>query len=289
MINILLVEDDKEICFILTELLKRNHYNVSAYHNGIEAIEALSSKKYDLMLLDLMLPDLPGEKILFHLKKHNNSIPVIVISAKNQPEIRINLLRSGADDYITKPFYHEEVLARIESVLRRCSESPQTEYSFKDIRINVDDHKVLVNNTELTLTTTEYNLLQLLIKHPKQTFTKESLYQLIWGKDYISDDNTLNVHISKLRKKLEHIGNQAPYIDTIWGIGYKLHRYNKFTQKIPLQRLICNGIFYPIHFFHTFKQLGIPSTIFSGTNTSLTITYVQAPSELSVVLDTTMA
>ena len=199
MIDILLVEDDKEICFILTELLKRNHYNVSAYHNGIEAI-------------------------LFHLKKHNNSIPVIVISAKNQPEIRINLLRSGADDYITKPFYHEEVLARIESVLRRCSESPQTEYSFKDIRINVDDHKVLVNNTELTLTTTEYNLLQLLIKHPKQTFTKESLYQLIWGKDYISDDNTLNVHISKLRKKLEHIGNQAPYIDTIWGIGYKLHR-----------------------------------------------------------------
>ena len=275
MIDILLVEDDKEICFIFTELLKRNHYNVSAYHNGIEAIEALSSKKYDLMLLDLMLPDLPGEKILFHLKKHNNSIPVIVISAKNQPEIRINLLRSGADDYITKPFYHEEVLARIESVLRRCSESPQTEYSFKDIRINVDDHKVLVNNTELTLTTTEYNLLQLLIKHPKQTFTKESLYQLIWGKDYISDDNTLNVHISKLRKKLEHIGNQAPYIDTVWGIA--------------LQRLICNGIFYPIHFFHTFKQLGIPSTIFSGTNTSLTITYVQAPSELSVVLDTTMA
>ena len=224
MIDILLVEDDKEICFILTELLKRNHYNVSAYHNGIEAIEALSSKKYDLMLLDLMLPDLPGEKILFHLKKHNNSIPVIIISAKNQPEIRINLLRSGADDYITKPFYHEEVLARIETVLRRCSESPQTEYSFKDIRINVDDHKVLVNNTELTLTTTEYNLLQLLIKHPKQTFTKESLYQLIWGKDYISDDNTLNVHISKLRKKLEHIGNQAPYIDTVWGIGYKLHR-----------------------------------------------------------------
>ena len=165
LLYILLVEDDKEICFILTELLKRNHYNVSAYHNGIEAIEALSSKKYDLMLLDLMLPDLPGEKILFHLKKHNNSIPVIVISAKNQPEIRINLLRSGADDYITKPFYHEEVLARIESVLRRCSESPQTEYSFKDIRINVDDHKVLVNNTELTLTTTEYNLLQWLNFH----------------------------------------------------------------------------------------------------------------------------
>ena len=85
MIDILLVEDDKEICFIFTELLKRNHYNVSACHNGIEAIEALSYKKYDLMLLDLMLPDLPGEKILFHLKKHNNSIPVIVISAKNQP------------------------------------------------------------------------------------------------------------------------------------------------------------------------------------------------------------
>ena len=218
------VDDEEGILDSLTVLFDNSEYEFYGAQDPVEAIELVKKEHFDLMLLDLMLPDLPGEKILFHLKKHNNSIPVIVISAKNQPEIRINLLRSGADDYITKPFYHEEVLARIESVLRRCSESPQTEYSFKDIRINVDDHKVLVNNTELTLTTTEYNLLQLLIKHPKQTFTKESLYQLIWGKDYISDDNTLNVHISKLRKKLEHIGNQAPYIDTVWGIGYKLHR-----------------------------------------------------------------
>ena len=211
MIDILLVEDDKEICFILTELLKRNHYNVSAYHNGIEAIEALSSKKIWFNVIRFDASPIAWWKNTISPKKNTTILfQLLLYLPKNQPEIRINLLRSGADDYITKPFYHEEVLARIESVLRRCSESPQTEYSFKDIRINVDDHKVLVNNTELTLTTTEYNLLQLLIKHPKQTFTKESLYQLIWGKDYISDDNTLNVHISKLRKKTRAYRKPSP-------------------------------------------------------------------------------
>ena len=219
--KILVVEDDNTIHKLIEETLKKENYLVKNAYSGTEALTIIKNDNIDLILLDLMLPGIDGEDII---KKINKTIPIIVISAKTSPIDKAKVLLDGANDYITKPFYHEEVLARIESVLRRCSESPQTEYSFKDIRINVDDHKVLVNNTELTLTTTEYNLLQLLIKHPKQTFTKESLYQLIWGKDYISDDNTLNVHISKLRKKLEHIGNQAPYIDTVWGIGYKLHR-----------------------------------------------------------------
>ena len=223
--NILIVEDDININNLLCEVLTKSGYECEQAFSGTEAKLLLNMKEnaYTLVLLDLMLPGASGEEVLKEIRK-KGKLPVIVMTAKDSLDDKIGVLTDGADDYITKPFYHEEVLARIESVLRRCSESPQTEYSFKDIRINVDDHKVLVNNTELTLTTTEYNLLQLLIKHPKQTFTKESLYQLIWGKDYISDDNTLNVHISKLRKKLEHIGNQAPYIDTVWGIGYKLHR-----------------------------------------------------------------
>jgi two-component system response regulator VicR len=221
--TILVVDDEKPIVDILTYNLQKEGYSTLEANDGEEAIKIATEKKPDLILLDIMLPKVDGLTVCKKLR-HTLNVPILILSAKDEEIDKILGLELGADDYITKPFYHEEVLARIESVLRRCSESPQTEYSFKDIRINVDDHKVLVNNTELTLTTTEYNLLQLLIKHPKQTFTKESLYQLIWGKDYISDDNTLNVHISKLRKKLEHIGNQAPYIDTVWGIGYKLHR-----------------------------------------------------------------
>ena len=221
--NILIIEDNQDVNLMLAQSIKSAGYGVKSSFTGIDGLNEIKTNSYSLVLLDIMLPYKSGDEILKEVRQFSQ-IPIIIISAKDMISTKIDLLKLGADDYITKPFYHEEVLARIESVLRRCSESPQTEYSFKDIRINVDDHKVLVNNTELTLTTTEYNLLQLLIKHPKQTFTKESLYQLIWGKDYISDDNTLNVHISKLRKKLEHIGNQAPYIDTIWGIGYKLHR-----------------------------------------------------------------
>ena len=224
--TILIIDDKTENLHYLNTLLKEENYLVRATTEPIFAINSSKLNPPNLILLDIKMPNLDGFEVCKLLKNEENlkDIPIIFISALDDVQSKVKAFENGGVDYITKPFYHEEVLARIESVLRRCSESPQTEYSFKDIRINVDDHKVLVNNTELTLTTTEYNLLQLLIKHPKQTFTKESLYQLIWGKDYISDDNTLNVHISKLRKKLEHIGNQAPYIDTVWGIGYKLHR-----------------------------------------------------------------
>lgn len=224
MSNILLIEDDTEISFILSEFLQRNHYEVFQCYNGISAIKALSTSKYDLILLDLMLPDFSGEKILNYIKESDMNIPIIIISAKNQPEIRIDLLRSGADDYITKPFYYEEVLARIESVLRRCAGGIQTKYTFKDLTLNTESHTATVNKKDLDLTSTEYKLLELFIKHPKQTFTKESLYQIVWEKEYFADDNTLNVHISKLRKKLDDFGSNSPYIDTVWGIGYRLNR-----------------------------------------------------------------
>lgn len=222
MANILLIEDDAEISFILSEFLKRNNYTVSAYASGISAVEALSSNSYDLILLDLMLPDISGEKILVHIKRKKEQPPVIIISAKIQPEKKIDLLRSGADDYITKPFYYEEVLARIEAVLRRCSSSNKDFYEYKDIYLNCKAHTVTINNNNLTLTNTEYKILELFLKHPRQILTKENLYEIIWEKQYFPDDNTLNVHISKLRKKLEELGNYSPYIDTIWGIGYRL-------------------------------------------------------------------
>lgn len=223
--HILLIEDDKEINFILTEFLKRNQYNITSLSNGITAIESLSlnSHTYDLILLDLMLPDISGEKILDYIKQKKLSIPVIVISAKTNPEQRIQLLRSGADDYITKPFYYEEVLARIETVLRRCSLQKQEHYQYKDIILYVNSRLITVNQQTLSLTNTEYQLLELFLTYPKRIFTKGFLYERIWDKEYFVDDNTLHVHISNLRKKIEQYGTNSPYIDTIRGIGYRLH------------------------------------------------------------------
>ena len=230
MIDILLVEDDKEICFILTELLKRNPYNVSAYHNGIEAIEALSSKKYDLMLLDLMLPDLPGEKILFHLKKHNNSIPVIVISAKNQPEIRINLLRSGADDYITKPFNPMELVARVNSQIRRytklgsINKKEENEDIYKSGELVIDDSKkeVTVDGKNIKLTPTEYNILKFLTKNKGKVFSISQIYENVWEEESYGAENIIAVHIRHIREKIEINPREPKYLKVIWGIGYKI-------------------------------------------------------------------
>lgn len=221
MINIILIEDDEEINFILTEFLKRQHYSVSTFTNGMDAIQALSSHTFDLLLLDLSLPDLSGESILQHIKNKKSAMPIIIISAQTQPEKKIDLLRSGADDYITKPFYYEEVLARIQSVLRRCN-SPDLICTYKDIELDLDMHQISVNKQVITLTSTEFKILELFIKHPKQIYTKEALYENIWNKDYYLDDNTLNVHISNLRKKIEVYGTSPPYIETIRSIGYRL-------------------------------------------------------------------
>ena len=234
MIDILLVEDDKEICFILTELLKRNHYNVSAYHNGIEAIEALSSKKYDLMLLDLMLPDLPGEKILFHLKKHNNSIPVIVISAKNQPEIRINLLRSGADDYITKPFSVRELMARVKANLRKAEiqvqstdaiEEPKKEsilIEVGELSINIEKFEVKVRGKVIDLTLWEFEVLKYLANQPGQVVTRETLLEKVWGYEYYGDIRTVDVTVRRIREKIEKDTSAPKILITKRGVGYYL-------------------------------------------------------------------
>ena len=231
MIDILLVEDDKEICFILTELLKRNPYNVSAYHNGIEAIEALSSKKYDLMLLDLMLPDLPGEKILFHLKKHNNSIPVIVISAKNQPEIRINLLRSGADDYITKPFLPLELVARVKAQLRRYKKynvgsavmAADEVFKYAGLTMNIKTYECRLNGETLSLTPTEFSILRILLERKCSVVSAEELFHEVWQEEYYTkSNNTITVHIRHLREKMKDTGENPRYIKTVWGVGYKI-------------------------------------------------------------------
>ena len=225
--RILLIEDDEEIVFLLREFLIRKNFAVESALTGLDAVAVFehanaSSTSFDAILLDLMLPDFSGEKILTHIRK-NSDVPIIIISAKTELDSKLINLRNGADDYITKPFHFEEVLVRLETVLRRASSrnSPDNIYVFKDIELDDTQKTVTVSGVQITLTPKEFELLKLLISAPNNVHTKEMILDNIWNDSYI-DENAINVHISNLRKKLDSAGKNSPYISTIWGIGYKM-------------------------------------------------------------------
>lgn len=160
-----------------------------------------------------------------HIRKFS-TVPVIVISAKETTQNKIDLLRLGADDYITKPFDMEEVLARIESNLRRIQFQNSTPSSLKcnDLVLDLDGNRAMLQGAELPLTAKEFAILELLMKYPDKIFSKANLFQSVWNTEYISEDNTLNVHISNLRNKMKAICPDKEFIDTVWGIGYRLHK-----------------------------------------------------------------
>ncbi len=224
--KILIVEDDGEIAFLLQQFLLRKNYESDIANNGLDAMSYYekannSNLPYQAILLDLMLPDLSGEKILQQIRK-NSDIPILIISAKGEVNSKISLLQNGADDYITKPFVFEEVLARLETVLRRSKKSfdQHLVYTYKDIVLDDSAKTVTVADNKITLTPKEYELLRLLIEHPDQVYTKDLILEKIWEDSYV-DESAVIVHMSNLRKKLDATGNHSPYIATIWGIGYK--------------------------------------------------------------------
>lgn len=226
--KILIVEDDGEIAFLLQQFLSLKNYESDIANNGLDAISCYeranhSNLPYQAILLDLMLPDLSGEKILQQIRK-NSDIPILIISAKGEVNSKISLLQNGADDYITKPFVFEEVLARLETVLRRSKKSfdQHLVYTYKDIVLDDSAKTVTVADNKITLTPKEYELLRLLIGHPDQVYTKNLILDKVWEDSYV-DESAVIVHMSNLRKKLDATGNHSPYIATIWGIGYKLN------------------------------------------------------------------
>lgn len=224
--NILIVEDDNHINNMLATLLLKNGYNVKQAYSGTEAKLCLKLDEFHLVLLDLMLPGVNGEELLAEIRK-TKQMPIIVITAKLDIQVKVELLRSGADDYITKPFDLEEVSARVYSNIRRYLEfsngqSTVEKIVYKDIVMDKDTKEVLVNGTTVILTAREFAILELLLSHPKKVFTKANLFESVWGEDYFGDDNTVNVHMSNLRNKLTKANSQEEYIETIWGMGYKL-------------------------------------------------------------------
>lgn len=230
---ILIVEDDNDISAMLQELLQQNGYDTSQAYSGTEALFYIEKQLPTALILDLMLPGMSGEDLLVKIKQEHPEVAVIISSAKEDTKTRIELLRAGADDYIVKPYDVDELLARLEAVLRRSSRGPQgvqrdgdnTEsdvLQYKDICMERNGFRVTVSNTDIKLTKREYMILELLMTNPGKVFTKNNLYESVWNEEFLGEDNAVNVHISNLRQKLAKVNPSETYIETVWGIGFKM-------------------------------------------------------------------
>ena len=190
-------------------------------------LSVFSEDKEDiqLLLIDIMMPRLDGLRATLKIRE-KSGIPIIILSAKSEDSDKVIGLDVGADDYITKPFDMEEVLARIESNLRRVQfQNSQTEcLQHNNLTLDLEKNTAFLNGIELSLTAKEFGILELLMKYPDKVFSKSNLFQSVWDTEYIAEDNTLNVHISNLRNKLKAICSDTEFIDTVWGIGYRLHK-----------------------------------------------------------------
>ena len=215
--KILIVEDDNTIHELIKELLEKEHYIVKNAYSGTETLTIIQNENIDLILLDLMLPGITGEEII---KKVNNSIPIIVISAKISSEDKVKVLIDGANDYITKPFDKKELLARIQVQLR-ISNNPNNDLKYKDMELLEDNRSLKIKNDEITLTRTEYTIMRELLLNPNKVITKTRLLDLISLDTENCDENSLKVHISNIRKKIRQV-TQNEYIEAIWGIGFKI-------------------------------------------------------------------
>lgn len=225
--NILVVEDDQDINRLLCKVLETAGYHCRPAFSGSEALLWANQYHYDLVLLDLMLPGLAGEEFIAEIRK-KQTMPILVLSAKAGLESRVNVLRLGADDFIPKPFDNAEVLARVEAQLRRykqfsgCEDAAASVFSCGDLVLNRECVTVTAGGEPVNVTAREFEILSLLLSHPKKVFTREQLYEQVWGGEFFGDDNTVNVHISNLRAKLAKISS-TEYIKTVWGIGFKMN------------------------------------------------------------------
>lgn len=236
--KILLVEDDAEISEMLKNYLSTENYDIVCAFDGEEACRKFDSTFFHLVLLDLMIPKISGMDVMQHIRK-SSFVPVIILSAKDTESDKTLGLALGADDYITKPFSVVEVLARIKANIRRAtqydnclgvSRSSASETASEaeevlvagELTMNLSNYTLTKNEKRVELTAKEFEILKLLMQNPKKVYTKEQLYSLVWNDAYFGDENAVNVHISRLRNKIEEDSRNPRYVLTVWGIGYKL-------------------------------------------------------------------
>ena len=221
--KVLIIDDDQNICKILKEYLVYEDFSVVVANDGKEGLKKIENDNPDLIILDIMLPEMDGWEICQELRPEND-IPIIMLSAKTKDTDKIMGLELGADDYVTKPFSPKEVVSRVKAVLRRSSSEERSSQeedilSFPGLEINKNYRSVEVEDGEVSLTPKEFDLLLTLASAPRQVFSREKLLNKVWGYDYYGDDRTVDTHIKSLRQKL---GTEVrDYIETVWGVGYK--------------------------------------------------------------------
>ena len=218
--KILLVEDDRELSNVITKALSIDKYNVDNAYDGIEALDFLEISKYDLVIMDIMMPRLNGYETLKEIRRRHNNIPVMMLTAKSLVDDKVLSLDAGADDYLTKPFQLKELLARIRALLRRKGTDLQ-DYEYNDISLDQNTYEVKCNGKSVRLTSKEYQLLELFIRNPKNYFSADDILLRVWEYDSEVDVSVIWVFISQIRKHLASIGSNTT-IKASRGIGYHL-------------------------------------------------------------------
>lgn len=222
--TIMVVEDDTNINNLLKTALEKAGYQVLQAFSGTEAELILQMREsIALVLLDLMLPGISGEEVLKHIREKGN-LPVIVLTARDSLDEKIGMLTQGADDYITKPFEIPEVIARIQVQLRHAERGIENkQMAYRNLVLDKVTYQVRIDGKEVSqITKQEFAILELLVSHPKQVFSKEDIFSYAWNEPYMGETKTLDVHISNIRKKIKQVTTDE-YIETVWGIGYRLH------------------------------------------------------------------
>ena len=225
--KILTAEDDREINRLICEYLSSQGFETLSVLNGLDAVRIVREQSdLSLLILDLMLPFQSGDMVLQKIREFSD-IPVIVVSAKSETCSKIDLIRMGADDYITKPFDLDELLVRVEAVLRRYEGNAHknTEpkiLTYKNLTLDQTSGTAAVSGNTLTLTSKEFAILALMLDYPAKLWSKANLFESVWGENYLTDDNTVKVHMSNIRQKLKKLDPDNEYIETVWGMGYRL-------------------------------------------------------------------
>lgn len=226
---ILIADDDRDILSIIETILKEEGYQTLTAMDGSEAVSLVQTHSIQLLILDIMMPKMNGLQAATKIRELTNA-PILMLSAKGENSDRVIGLNMGADDYLVKPFFREELLARVHSLLRRylslgsAADNSGSLLQYHDLTLDTELKKLYVRGEEVRLTATEYKILSLLLSRPGRIFPAEEIYERVWNQDSYSVENTVMIHINRLRKKIELNPKKPEYLKVVWGIGYKIEK-----------------------------------------------------------------
>lgn len=228
--TVLIADDDYEIVNIIADILSKEGYRTVSAHNGEEALAAIGRMPVQLVIMDVMMPKMNGLLATMKLREKYN-VPILMLSAKTEESDRVLGLTTGADDYLVKPFYRAELLARVQSLLRRymrlgsiADSAEEGQIKYHDLLLDIERKKLFVRGEEVRLTATEFKIVELLLGRPGKAFAAEEIYEKVWNQEAYSIENTVMIHINRIRKKIEINPNKPEYLKVVWGIGYKIEK-----------------------------------------------------------------